>query len=142
MKKIREKTQISLSAYTVQMLKERTNLLLCWNFLIPANFIFLSCKFSRCLDWQTTYCLGYFLIWISKMQNMLLLLSFTVDCQWFKLVEEQWHNGKLKINSLISVLCCYFSSVYLYTQKKNVCTFEEETYWSVTVNDMLRSLLE
>lgn len=126
MKKIREKPQLSLSAYMVQVSKEGTNLLLCWNFLIPANFIFLSCKFSRCLDWQTTYSLGYFLIWISKMQNMLLLLSFTVDCEWFKLGKEQWHNGKLKINSLISVFCFYFSSVYLYTEKKMYVLLERD----------------
>lgn len=126
MKKIREKPQLSLSAYMVQVSKEGTNLLLCWNFLIPANFIFLSCKFSRCLDWQTTYCLGYFSIWVSKMQNMLLLLSFTVDCEWFKLGKEQWHNGKLKINSLISFFFASTSHLCIYTQKKkNVCTFRK-----------------
>lgn len=54
------------------------------------------------------------------MQNMLLLLSFTVDCEWFKLGKEQWHNGKLKINSLISFFFASTSHLCIYTQKKKM----------------------
>lgn len=110
----------------VQVLKEGTNLLFSWSFSIPANFIFASCKFSRCLDWPSAYCLGYFFIWISRMQNMLLLLSFTMSCQWLKLGKEQWHNKNRRRNSLSSAFCLYFSSVYLYTEKRNVCMYSWE----------------
>lgn len=51
--------------------------------LDTCKFISAFYKSSRCLDQQITCCLAYFFIWISVMQDMLLLLPFTVDCQMF-----------------------------------------------------------
>lgn len=72
---------------------------------------------------------------------MLLLLSVTLDCQLFKLGKEQWHNEKLKINSLVSIflpLPLFCVSIHreknsMYCWKRDVLAPDSEWYTEITV---------